>query len=566
MNPYRLVASSLLACGVLLGTGCGGGGGSGNPTPDASSRGSLSVSLAAGAALDVQHVWVTLGAVALHTDADRLWSGGDSSWQVVRFSQPVTLDLTTLNNGTQLPLMIGHALPAGRYGQLRLFLLAHDAPLADSARTLQLAHNAQVDYADAAGTARQVPLELPDASLGLRIDGPIDVPANEHAEVALQWDLERSLVRLGSDDGIDRFTLRPDLRWYDVRNTGAIVGVLDRSQFCAPGVRGGDCIHDAVASALLPSADGRFKRSMRTSPVLVGTQYATFSLYPLPALAAGQTFDVVIRGRNMRTMVVRHVPAQPAGLLEALPTRLGADPNDPTTPAPMVPVLQPQAAARVSLSQPMAHTGARLLFGQTLPGDSAPLEIAGANVDPFSGLLAQPAVLPGGPLRVAEYRSDAVLSFADFTPQEGQQVFSAMALGTRYDEPSATIALAAPPGNVSFVAPEPGARAGLGSGTLAVTLAAAPASRYDAAELVVWDANGIVTTRDLSAGLAGGTVVELALPAGAEAAALGGTAVYAVAVRAWRRDAPAATLRWARASGVVDLRNASTASAALALP
>jgi hypothetical protein len=560
----RAVAAWALAAALFTG-GCGGGGGGGGSTPSAQS-GSLSISLA-GAALpqQVSHVWVTLTAVALNVDADKPWSGTDGSWQVVRFPQPFTLDLAALTNGTAQPLVVGQALPPGLYGQMRLFLLAHDAALADSAKALQLAYNDEVDYTDGSGSARRVPMELPDVNLGLRINGPITVTADSHTDITVQWDLARSLVRLAHDDGIDRFTLRPHFFAYDAASTGAIVGVIDKSQFCAAGAPAADCIHDVVASAVQVSPDGRFKRSVRSAPVVMGSSHALFSLYPLPALAQGQTFDVVITGRNMRTMVVRDVPAEPKGLLEALPTRLGANPADPTTPVPMVPVLQVQGDAQASLSTPMAHPSTRLLFGQTLPGDSTPVEIATANVDVFSGRLAQPVLLPGGPLQVAIYRSDAVLSFADAAPQEGAGSYSVMALGNAYEDPSALVTLTSPSGSIAFSGPEPSPHAGLGSGTLSVTLAAAPAGKYDAAELVVTDANRIVSATDVSALLAAGGTVGVVLPAGSAAASLGGTAVYAVAVRAWKRSAPG-TVQWARAGGSVDLRSNSTASASLVLP
>lgn len=556
------------ACGLaVVAAGCGGGGGGGGGSGSSSTgvQGSVSVSLAGGASPGVDHVWVTVNAVALNADADKPWSGSDSSWLVVRLSAPTAIDLASLVNGSAQPLVIGQPLPAGTYGQMRLLLTAHDATLTKSASDAKLSYNDQVDYTDSSGTAHHVPLELPDVGLGLRVDGPFVVQGNLDTDLTLQWDAERSLARFTGDDGVDRFTWRPDLRAYDAADTGAIVGVVDKSQFCAAGVRSDTCIYDVEASALLASADGRFKRSVRSSPVQAGSNYALFSLYPLPALGQGQTFDVVIRGRNMRTMVVRNVPAAPAGLLAALPTTLGADPNNPTAPSPMVPVLVPGGEAQASLAAPMANAGARLLFGQTLPGDTAPMEIATANTDPFSGQLARPVPLPSGALRVSDYRNDIILAFSDVSPQEGDGGFSVMALGTRYQDPSVNASVAVTPGaNVAFTAREPSAKAGLGSGTLTVSISSGN-GKYDAAELVVSDPNGIVTTRDVSAQLSGGSV-SLTLPAGAQAASLGGTAVYAVAVRAWKRSAPSSSLQWARAPGAVDLRSATTASASVTLP
>jgi hypothetical protein len=555
-------------CALLC--ACGGGGGSGgSSTPGpAQQQGSLALALAGGAHPGVDHVWVTISLVALHGDADRPWSGGDASWQVVRLPAPLTVDLAALTNGATSALLTGSALPVGSYAQMRLFVVAHDAPLADSAKSLGLAYNAQVDTSDASGAAQHLPLEFADVALGLRVAGPFVIGAEQSTDLALQWDLERSLVRFASDDGVDRFTMRPDLRWYDLAHTGAIFGVLDKSLFCSGAPRT-DCIYDVVASAELPSADGRFKTAVRSTPVIVDTNYALFGLFPLPALPAGGSFDVVIRGRNMQTLVVRAVPIDVADLLTTRPTQLGVDQSDPNNPVvhPIVPVLQASGDASVGLSQPLAERSAHLLFGQTLPGSGElPLEINAANSDPFSGLLAQPLPLPRGPLRVATYTASGPLAFADVTAQEGDGGFSVITRGTRYDDASAPATLSVAGGATSFAAPEPATMSALGSATLSVSLSGGSTQQADAAQLLVSDVGGIVLTRDVSSLIGTGGQISVSLPAGANAAALGGTAVYSVALRTWKRASPQASLQWLRASAPVDLRTATSASVTLTLP
>ena len=550
-----------LVCAALV--ACGGGGSSDGgvtPAPGAQS-GALSLGLAGSAHPGVDHVWVTVNAVALHTEADHAWSPSDASWQVLRLSAPITIDLASVTNGVVASVLTGRTLPAASYAQLRLFVLRHDDVLADSAKTLKLSYNAQVDRSDGSW-----PLEFADAGLGLRVNGPIVVGAGTATDITLQWDLARSLVRFTADDGIDRTTLRPDLRAYDLASTGAIVGVMDKSLFCTASASS-SCISDVVASAQLPSADGAATVSVRATPVALGDSFAVFALYPLPVSPNG-LFDVVIRGRNMRTMLVRAVPASAADLLAANPTQLGADPADPTHPAPMVPVLSPLGDAQVSLSQAVAPRSAQLVFGQTLagPGELAH-EIASTNADPFTGMLAQPFALPSGPLRVATYSATTVLSFSDVTPLEGADSFSVITRGTRYDDPSAAEVVAAPGGSsVSIAAPNAARKAGLASATLAVHLSGGSTQQADAAELVVADVGGIVSTQDVSALIGVGGTVAIALPAGTNAAALGGAALYAVSVRSWRRAAPAQSLHWTRASAPVDLRSGSDASVTLTLP
>ncbi|MED5620509.1 DUF4382 domain-containing protein [Ideonella sp. BN130291] len=557
MKAWSLAALlALAACG-------GGGGGSSDtaPPPDAA-QGSVSLSFSGGAPSGVDHVWVTVTAVALHASADQPWSASDSSWQVVRLDTPVTVDLAALTNGLVASFLIGQVLPAGDYGQMRLFIAAPDGQLTEGARQLNLLYNAQVDATDSAGAVLHQPLELAQLGLGLRVAGPLHVEAQSNNEITLQLDLQHNLVRLAGDDGNDRFLLRPDLRPLRLDATAAIVGLMDKSAFCAPGVRAAGCVHDVVASALLPSPDGRFKRVERSAPVTVGQDYAVFALYPLPENAM---VDVVIRGRNMQTMVVRAVPAAPADLLHATPTQLGGNPADPKHPVPMVPVVRAEGDAFAAVSPPLSQPGVQIVFAQTLPGaGELPLEISSANLDPFTGLLVHAEPLPSGPLRVATYSSAAPLSFADVAPAEGSNRFSVASLGTAYQDTSAWKVVDLPAGaSTAITPPDPMARAGLQSGILHVTLGASPAGVFDAAQLVIADVGGVVAVRDVSALLAGGGSLDVDVPAGSNAAALGGTAVYTVSVRAWKRSAAGTSLRWARAAAPVDMRSALTGSASL---
>jgi hypothetical protein len=549
---------------TLLG-GCGGGSSDGGAAPGAGSAG-LSVSLAGSAHPGVDHVWVTVSAVALHTEADRAWSTTDPSWQVFTLAQPVTIDLATQTNGTVTSLLRGRGVAPGTYPQLRLFVLAHDEPLATSAAQRHLLYNAQVDSTDALGVAHSVPLELPAPTLGLRAAGPVVTTSGALTSINLAWDLERSLARFSADDGVDRFTLRPDLRVLDLASTGAIVGLIDKSLLCAAGATG-RCIDELVVSAQLPSDDGRMSVSVRSTPVILGETYAVFALYPLPVSPTG-TFDVVVRGRNMQTMLVRQVPASAADLLAASPTQLGANPADPANPAPLVPVLSSPGDAQLSLAQPLSPDSAQLLVAQTPPGaGELPHEVAVAQTDPFTGLLTRPVTLPGGPLRVATYSDTAALVFTEVVPQEGSETFTVAARGTRYDDDSALTVASVPGGSsTSVTTADPARRGGLDNGTLTVDLTRG-ATPFDAAELVVADVGGVVATQDVSSLLAQPAAqLSVPLPAGANAAALGGTAVYTVSVRAWRRAAPAQSLQWVRVRPAVDLRTASTAGVSIVLP
>ena len=562
MHALRTSLAAALAAGLLVLAACGGGGG--DDTPDntpapGAQEGTLSLSFAGGAVPGVGRVWGTVESVALHEDPNRAWSAGDDTWKVIELSSPVTVDLASLTNGLVGNLVLGNALPAGIYGQVRLFLTPYDEALTGGAKAYGLVHNQQVDYVDAAGNAQHVPLELADMPLGLRVPGPVQIHAQQSNQITLALDLAHNLVRVDGADGVDHFLLRPDLRPMRLEATGAIVGLIDKTHFCAAGVRAPDCIHDVVVSALSASPDGRYKRVVRSATVTLETGGAVFALYPLPE---SPKVDVVITGRNMQTMVVRDVPSPPADLLHAVPTQLGVNPG------PMVPMFRPDGDGEVALAATVDDPSTQLLFAQTLPDAGAlPLEVVSANVDPFTGLLARPLAVPGGALQVATYSETGPLTFAEVTPVEGAGRFSVATRGTPTQDMSAFVQRAVPPGEQTLLTvPAPVPHPGVGSGTLAVTVGAASADDFDAATLVVADVGGVVATRDVSALLAGGGTVEVTLPAGATAAGLGGTAVYAVSLRGWKRGDPSSTLAWGRAANPVDLRSATSASTSVALP
>ena len=64
------------------------------------------------------------------------------------------------------------------------------------------------------------------------------------------------------------------------------------------------------------------------------------------------------------------------------------------------------------------------------PGALQLYEIVGVNVDPYTGVLARPFVLPDGGLRVATFSaSGSTLAFSDVDPTEGAENFTAVVVG-----------------------------------------------------------------------------------------------------------------------------------------
>ena len=560
MNLRALACGLLVACLALSACGGGGSGSASTSTLKTGaddSHGALTLGLSGGAQRDVDHVWVSIASVALHASATQPWRSDDSSWVVLRLRTPVVVDLAAITqSGAQSDVtrvLDAVSVPAGRYGQMRLFPLAQDASLSDAASAAGLVHNAQVRYTDASLGVVNVPLELPQAPQGWRIEGPFTVTAGQSSYLVLQADVQHSLVRLANTlDGRAHFAWQSEMRSYDLASSGAILGAIDPARLCggsgAPAAP--NCAADLIVSAQRPSADGSHFEPVRQSRV---SSTGGFALYPLPA---GTQFDVVITGRHMQTMVVRGVTVSPFDVLASVDwTVLGA------SAAPLQPVIAPADERSVSLSTAVVPGSGVLRWGQTVSPGGQPHTVATVQRDPLTGLLARAMVLPQGPLSVATFTaSNTALLFVDVDPQEGPQALSLQAGGRAYDDDGSASVWVPPLATSSSVtAAPPSLKSGMGSGQIQVTLTGSLSVAHDQAMVVVADVDGVVLAQSAVQG-----TQTLTVPAGPAAAAHGG-AVYSVAVRA-TRTAAATAPTWVRAANVVDLRAGGAASVTLALP
>ena len=571
---------TLAALGALFAlAACGGGGASSSsPAPaPSSSNAELSVALAGGASPGIDHLWVTITGLAMHADGTRVFGDGDAGWVVSQLPAPVTVDLAdaSLSQGQSVSLLKQVQTAVGTYQQLRLIVASSDpnATLKDSAVAKGLTWNDQVQYTDAGGV-HVVPLEIPDPQAGLRLLQQFSLSADTTTPLAIEWNAAASLVRRPTAAGVDRFTLRDELQLYNQQLLTAlgdgnlqidgsifdsISGQLDTSNFCTGSSHAG-CIHDVVASATSLSSDGLFHEEVRSVNVSAG---GTFLLYPLPTQSL---YDVVIRGGNMQTIVVRNVFVDPTGLLKPTPTALSS------TATPIVPVLD-ASGLDVTVTNALATHGARVLFGQTIAGSGGtsadvPYAIAAEAADPATGLLAHPVTLPGGPIHDAAFDSTkdgtgTPPAFTTVAAKEGAVAWSVWSEGTLADSTSAIVVKAAAAASVS--APEPVRRSGFVDGTLTVSLSGAASNGADNAEVVVSNAGGTVAVANASSLIAGGGSVAITLPSGASTAAPGAT-LYNVAVHTWKAGADATSGRWSRAGSPVDLSSAGSASLALTLP
>src|SRR5262249_5192278 len=128
------------------------------------------------------------------------------------------------------------------------------------------------------------------------------------------------------------------------------------------------------------SEDSTRRIEVASAPV---TSNGAFTLYPLPldSSASSTTYDLVIHGPAIRTVIIRDVPVNK-----------GAPSNSTNVPLGTV-TMTPSDSFAANTSTPVSPRGARVGFYQTLPDDSAPYLIGQQPLDPLSGELATSATL-----------------------------------------------------------------------------------------------------------------------------------------------------------------------------
>ncbi|HET8708471.1 MAG TPA: DUF4382 domain-containing protein, partial [Pseudomonadales bacterium] len=287
MNNSGGYKKAILATLIASLVGCGGGGG-GSSSPS-SSDGSISFQVTDGPGSDFDHVWVTIKAIAIHADDNAAKS--DSNWYTSTLPSPVTIDLAQLNNGALSSVLSTISLPAGTYRQIRFYLAGADESLTDSALAIKdtetpaqaLQWNDQVEYTDSSGNILESPLEIAYPSQGIQFNGTFTVTAGNTLKLAVDFDLDHDVVPF-NHGAVNGFTLRPNLRYFDLAQAGAIVGQVDPASLCPVDGRGvpttnANCTFDLVVKAELLGSAGLRHYDARAT--MVNPQTGKFILYPL---------------------------------------------------------------------------------------------------------------------------------------------------------------------------------------------------------------------------------------------------------------------------------------------
>ena len=249
------LASILLAlasCGGGGSTGSGGGiGGTGSP----STLGTVHFSLTDAPACGYDAVNVTIERVRVHTSDSA--GDGDAGWSEVVLAPARRFNLLDLTNGVLAELGTT-TLPPGKYTQLRLVLASNGGatPLANS-------------VLPSGGT--ETALTTPSAQQsGIKVNVDIDVAAGQTADVVLDFDACKSVVRRGNSG---QYNLKP------VISATSVVSSV--------GLRVAGYIVPAIATG---SDDGVGADQRRADQVDEARRNGAFVLYPVPA----GTYDLVV--------------------------------------------------------------------------------------------------------------------------------------------------------------------------------------------------------------------------------------------------------------------------------
>lgn len=265
MNVRRWIFVAALAAVLAA---CGGGGGIGGT---GIALGTLRVSLTDAPACGYDEVNVTIEKVRVHQSASA--GEADAGWSEIVLNPARRVDLLSLTNGV-LEELGETSLPAGKYTQLRL-VLASNGPATPFANSIVLSDS---------GT--ELALDTPSGQQsGLKLNTNIDVPADKIADVVLDFDACKSIVKRGNSG---QYNLKP------------VIGVT--TVLSDAGLRVIGWIAPAIAAST-PSvsvqASGVPVKATVPDPVT-----GRFVLYPVPV----GTYDLVIGAIGRMTSVMTGVP------------------------------------------------------------------------------------------------------------------------------------------------------------------------------------------------------------------------------------------------------------------
>jgi hypothetical protein len=276
------------------------------------------------------------------------------------------------------------------------------------------------------------------------------------------------------------------------------------------------------------------------------------------------SYDLVIHGPGIQTMIIKSVPVQSGSPTSAATVNLN---NVALTPAAST------YPVNVATASPLATRGARVGFYQTINASGElPYLIEERTVDPVSGLFAVDQTLPNDNIAFGTFSTGSSLTLATSTPSEGTGAYQLAASGAVFGDgdfagtltpPSSTTTTA-----TTFTGPTLGIPSGASSGTITANVTISSPQKYDNGVVVVTHDGAIVSVTALDSLLvpaqASGTLTISAIPAGDSSTAFAAGTYYAE-VWVWDSGDPTGSFNRQPATALIDLRSANTASLALTI-
>jgi hypothetical protein len=511
---------------------------------------------------DYNHVYVTISAVWFHTSD--LAGPDDAGWLKYPLTAPITVDLLSLENGAMLQAFGGLTLPAGKYQQIRVFLVDNQATLTSSAAALNLSENDEMFYDNSSGMAETAPLEIVSPSKGIAIYGSLQVNSTAPINLALDFNVNRDVLPLFVGNMQD-FVLKPRLSYFDLSHVGAITGSVECGDLRANG--GAGFAYGVVVKAEIPSADGTYETVDRETGLNIdlANDSCTFTLFPLhiPAGASSASYDVMIRGRNMASIIVQGVPVQ-VGEDASTATQLSTDPL----------MLTPgtEYTANMPTNMPVSPTGADVRFYQTVPGTAAAYEIRTQGVNPFTGIFANDEPLSLGALQLGAYMAGGDPTLIAVTPHEGLGGFLPYGDAPYFTRTEAVTGTLTPALNnpTGFTIGALSVWSGASADSIGGNLTQTTAGKFDSGYLIVSHDGYIVTTIPLAGvlsqnGGAGGAYTIGNVPGGSSGQTFA-AGLYYLHGFLWNRQDPLLSLRRIEDTAVVDLRTGSATNVDITVP
>lgn len=264
MKNIQLI--SLVAITSLGLVACGGGSSADN---NSNNTGTLNVSLTDNPACGMDHVYVTVKEVKVHSSSTA--KDSDAGWYSVKLANPKKIDLLTLTNGA-LTTLGQTPLPAGRYTQIRLVL--------DQNQGSKWANS----VVPTGGT--ELALTTPSAAQsGYKVVGSFDVKPDTLVDLVLDFDACQSIVKRGNGS----YNLKPVVTATPQVVSGTISGFVSPS----------------LAQA------GATVYAQQNGEIIKGTPVPAtgdFKLMPLVQSKTNGNYDIVITAPGYATAVIKSVP------------------------------------------------------------------------------------------------------------------------------------------------------------------------------------------------------------------------------------------------------------------